>query len=154
RPRGRDPRAGAADAGRAHPPCPRGGRPVPARRHCVQHRYPRRGRLRRDAVAAPGACNRRRIVMKPALTNPVARPLYLAAETAADLMTPDPVSIRADATLREALALLIDRGFSAAPVIDAAGRPVGVLSRTDLLVHDRETVEYLTPVPEYYDRAE
>ncbi|MCI0455722.1 MAG: CBS domain-containing protein [Gemmataceae bacterium] len=87
-------------------------------------------------------------------TNPVTRSLYLAAETAADLMTPNPVSIRANATLREALALLIDRGFSAAPVIDEAGRPVGVLSRTDILVHDRETVEYLKPVPEYYDPNE
>jgi CBS domain-containing protein len=92
--------------------------------------------------------------MNPTLTNPVAPPLYLAAETAADLMTPNPVSIREDATRREALALLIDRGFSAAPVIDAAGRPIGVLSRTDLLVHDRETVEHLLPVPEYYDREE
>jgi len=78
----------------------------------------------------------------------------LRAETAAELMTPDPVSIREDATLREAIALLIDRGYSAAPVIDAAGRPVGVLSRTDVLVHDREHVEHLAAVPEYYDRAD
>ena len=37
-----------------------------------------------------------------------------------------------------------DRGFSAAPVIDAAGRPVGVLSRTDLLVHEREQTHHAT----------
>jgi len=92
--------------------------------------------------------------MNATSTNPVARRLYLGVETAADLMTPNPVSIRADATLREALALLIDHGFSAAPVIDEAGRPVGVLSRTDILVHDREKVEYLEPLPEYYDRRE
>src|SRR3954468_21708610 len=64
--------------------------------------------------------------------------LSLRAETAAELMTPNPVSLRGDATLKEAVAMLTDRGFSAAPVIDAAGRPVGVLSRTDLLVHERE----------------
>jgi CBS domain-containing protein len=69
-------------------------------------------------------------------------------------MTPNPVSVREGATLREAIGLLIDRGYSAAPVIDEAGRPVGVLSRTDVLVHDREHVEHLTPMPEYYNRAE
>jgi CBS domain-containing protein len=69
-------------------------------------------------------------------------------------MRPNPVSIREDATIREAVALFTDKGFSAAPVIDAAGRPVGVLSRSDIIVHDREKVEYLAPVPEYYDQSE
>jgi CBS domain-containing protein len=53
-------------------------------------------------------------------------------------MSPNPVSIRRDATVREAVALLTDRGFGAAPVIDEAGRPVGVVSRTDILIHERE----------------
>lgn len=79
--------------------------------------------------------------------------LFLAAETAADLMTSNPVSVAANETVREATAFLTDKGFSAAPVIDAAGRPIGVLSRSDILVHDREKVEYVPPVPEYYDRA-
>jgi CBS domain-containing protein len=64
--------------------------------------------------------------------------LTLMAATAADLMSPSPVSLDADATIREALALFTDRGFGAAPVIDNAGRPVGVLSRTDILIHERE----------------
>lgn len=67
-----------------------------------------------------------------------ARTLTLHAETAADLMVPNPVSLRADANIREALVLFTDRGISAAPVIDDAGRPIGVLSRGDLLIHDRE----------------
>jgi CBS domain-containing protein len=68
-----------------------------------------------------------------------ARPrLCLWADTAEELMMPNPVSIRGDATFAEALALLTDRGFSAAPVIDDAGRPLGVLSRADILVHERE----------------
>ncbi len=87
-------------------------------------------------------------------TAEIAPPLSLRAETAAELMTPNPVSISEDASLREAVALLIDRGYSAAPVIDAAGRPVGVLSRTDILIHDRETVQYLEPLPEYYEKSE
>jgi CBS domain-containing protein len=66
------------------------------------------------------------------------RRLCLAAETAADLMAPNPVSLRADATVREASAFLSSKGFSAAPVINAAGRPVGVLSLADLVVHGQE----------------
>src|SRR5438876_11343413 len=64
--------------------------------------------------------------------------LVLEAATAEELMTSNPISIHASASVQEALALLTDRGFSAAPVIDDAGRPVGVLSRTDILVHERE----------------
>jgi CBS domain-containing protein len=80
--------------------------------------------------------------------------LILRAETAVDLMTPNPVSISADETIKEAIAFLTDKGFSAAPVIDHAGRPVGVLSRSDILVHDREKVEYVPTVPDYYHRTE
>jgi CBS domain-containing protein len=79
-------------------------------------------------------------------------PLTLHADTAAELMTPNPVSIRDTATVMEAVALLTDKGFSAAPVIDASGRAVGVVSRTDILVHDREKANYVEPVPEYYER--
>lgn len=78
--------------------------------------------------------------------SPAARPepvsrrpyLVLRAETAAELMAPDPVSIRDGATVQEALLLFTDGGVEAAPVIDEAGRPVGVLGRTDLLTHYRE----------------
>jgi CBS domain-containing protein len=79
-------------------------------------------------------------------------PLVLDAKTAADLMVRNPVSVRANATLGEALDLLVRKGFSAAPVIDDAGRAVGVLSRSDLLVHDRERMR--GGVPDYYNRAD
>lgn len=70
--------------------------------------------------------------------------LTLRANTAAELMSPNPISLEQDATVHEAVALLADRGYSAAPVIDEAGRPVGVLSRTDILVHERETARKAT----------
>lgn len=59
---------------------------------------------------------------------------------ARDLMSSNPISIHREATIREALETLTDHGFGAAPVIDEAGRPVGVVSRTDLLIHKRECV--------------
>jgi CBS domain-containing protein len=70
-------------------------------------------------------------------TNPEA--LRLRARTAAELMADNPVSLRADATAAEALRLFTTKGITAAPVIDDAGHPIGVLSRSDLLVHQRET---------------
>jgi CBS domain-containing protein len=69
--------------------------------------------------------------------------LVLAEKRAAELMTPNPVSVRESATVREAIELLTRREISGAPVIDAAGRPVGVVSRADILVHDREAVDDL-----------
>jgi CBS domain-containing protein len=74
--------------------------------------------------------------------------LTLAVGTAAELMTANPVSLEQDATIPEAVALLTDRGFSAAPVIDEAGRPIGVLSRTDILIHERETARKAAFGPE------
>ncbi len=88
--------------------------------------------------------------MSHTLTASSAPPLKLYAQTAADLMVANPISLRADANVREALVLLTDKGFSAAPVIDEAGHPVGVLSRGDLLVHDREKVDHLTPGTAYF----
>jgi CBS domain-containing protein len=79
--------------------------------------------------------------MKTARLPEVAPRLALEKRTAADLMTPNPVSIREAATVREAVELLTRRGISGAPVIDHAGRPVGVISRADILVHDREAVD-------------
>jgi CBS domain-containing protein len=67
-----------------------------------------------------------------------AESLTLRARTAADLMVPNPVSLRADATIAEAVRLLTQKGITAAPVIDEAGHPIGVLSRSDLLVHQPE----------------
>jgi CBS domain-containing protein len=64
--------------------------------------------------------------------------LILDAVRAADLMTPSPMSIRAEATVPEAIATLTEKGFSAAPVIDESGRPIGVVSRADILIHERE----------------
>jgi CBS domain-containing protein len=68
--------------------------------------------------------------------------LTLRARTAADLMATNPVSLRAEATATEALRMLTNKGITAAPVIDAAGHPIGVLSRSDLLVHQREIVAH------------
>jgi CBS domain-containing protein len=55
------------------------------------------------------------------------------AMSAEDVMTRHPLSIDERATLREAAAFLTEKGISAAPVINEAGRPVGVLSLADIV---------------------
>lgn len=51
-----------------------------------------------------------------------------------EVMTPNPVSVRHGITVREAAAFLAERGIGAAPVVNDAGRAVGVLSRSDVLL--------------------
>lgn len=80
--------------------------------------------------------------------------VFLRAETAADLMTASPISLREEASLHEALVLFAEKRFSAAPVIDESGRPVGVLSQSDIIIHDREKVAYVPEVPEFYSKAD
>jgi CBS domain-containing protein len=71
---------------------------------------------------------------KPALT----LRCELVEKTARDLMAPDPVFMRGDATDDDAIRVLADRGVTAVIVIDDAGRPLGVLTATDVLIHQRE----------------
>jgi CBS-domain-containing membrane protein len=111
-------------------------------------------RLQRLSNAASSASLNRSLAMKNSMTLETAPRLALQAKTATELMTANLVSVRENASLREALALLIDKGFSAAPVIDEAGRPVGVLSRSDLLIHDLESAQYVPEAPEYYHKEE
>jgi predicted transcriptional regulator len=72
--------------------------------------------------------------------------LVLPDLTAEELMTPNPLSLQDTLSIREAIAFLIDRAISGAPVIDESGRPIGVLSQSDILVHDREKVEHIAPM--------
>jgi len=76
--------------------------------------------------------------------------LTLRAETAADLMVANPVSIREDASVAEAVALFATRGFGAAPVIDDAGWPVGVISHSDVIVHDHARKVWGPPSVDYF----
>jgi tRNA nucleotidyltransferase (CCA-adding enzyme) len=64
--------------------------------------------------------------------------LTLSVPTAGDLMSRELVTLPDTATAEEATAVLTAKGVSGALVLDAAGRPVGVLSRSDLLIHAAE----------------
>jgi len=49
-------------------------------------------------------------------------------------MTEDVVSVKPDASLREAASVLVARRISGLPVVDEAGEVVGVLSETDIVM--------------------
>jgi CBS domain-containing protein len=72
-------------------------------------------------------------------------PLTLHAATAADIMNPGPVSLADSDTVPEAVAFITERGFGAAVVIDEAGHPIGVVTKTDVLMHTRRRQPGLEP---------
>jgi CBS domain-containing protein len=84
-------------------------------------------------------------------------PLSLQAGTAADLMTPGPTFLHATATVEEASRFLTEKAFGAAVVIDDAGHPLGVVTKTDVLIHARQRTPGLepddTPVTEFMTPA-
>ncbi|KPC83506.1 MULTISPECIES: CBS domain-containing protein, partial [Streptomyces] len=53
--------------------------------------------------------------------------------TVADLMTPLVISVQGGTTFKEIARLLTESGVTAVPVVDEAGRPIGVVSEADLL---------------------
>lgn len=52
---------------------------------------------------------------------------------ALDVMTTTVISVKPEMTVRDAAKVLVDQGISGAPVIDAAGRMVGMISEGDLI---------------------
>jgi CBS domain-containing protein len=52
---------------------------------------------------------------------------------AADVMTPDPMCISPDASITDAIRLMLERRFSGLPVVDAGGSVVGIVTEGDLL---------------------
>jgi CBS domain-containing protein len=65
-----------------------------------------------------------------------------------DVMTTDVLTVRTDTALKEAAALMAERGISGLPVVDLGGQVVGVLSEGDILFKetgraDRQSESFL-----------
>jgi len=54
-------------------------------------------------------------------------------KTVADVMSRDPISVRPESSLQEAIKIIAERRISGLPVVDQAGKLVGVISETDLM---------------------
>lgn len=80
----------------------------------------------------------------------IEREIAASGQTAADLMTRPAVTVPADATVLAAARLMAERRLKRLPVVDAAGRLLGMVSRVDLL----RTVAEGYPAPEEPPRPE
>jgi CBS domain-containing protein len=58
----------------------------------------------------------------------------------AEIMTKDVVCVRGEVDINVIRDLMVERGFGGVPVVDDEGRPIGIISRADVLrsEHDRE----------------
>ncbi len=63
------------------------------------------------------------------------------AASVASVMSPAVLCVRDDVSVDELVLLLVEHGISGVPVVDEAGRPIGVVSRSDLLWEDYDEVE-------------
>jgi CBS domain-containing protein len=55
------------------------------------------------------------------------------ASTVADMMTPDPVTVSPEDSVRDAARIIAERGHNRLPVVDEQGKLVGVVTRVDVL---------------------
>jgi CBS domain-containing protein len=70
------------------------------------------------------------------------------------IMSAETVCVDPELSLEALLALFLDRGISGAPVVNEAGRPLGVVSKTDLLRHQQENAGLVELVPESAEPVE
>lgn len=54
-------------------------------------------------------------------------------KTVADAMSRDPIVVRPETPLNEAIQIIAERRISGLPVVDDAGQLVGIISETDLM---------------------
>ncbi|HEU5333375.1 MAG TPA: CBS domain-containing protein [Actinocrinis sp.] len=86
--------------------------------------------LLRNGLAGVG---RRGVVRSVRRRLGIGRGAKPAATTAGDLLTSPAVTVSADASVAQAARLLVQHGIKRLPVVDAAGRLVGIASAGDLL---------------------
>lgn len=55
------------------------------------------------------------------------------SKTVADIMTPQPITVKPETPLQEAIKTLVENHISGMPVVNEAGKLVGVISESDLM---------------------
>jgi CBS domain-containing protein len=58
-------------------------------------------------------------------------------KTVADVMSRDPIVVRPETPLKEAIQILAERHISGLPVVEQTGKLVGVISETDLMWQEK-----------------
>ena len=78
-------------------------------------------------------------------------PVRQNIRTAKSLMTPTPVTTSPDSALRDAIARMVDEDIRHLPVIDAAGKLVGMLSERDARSATGDLREFAEGAPDESD---
>ena len=89
------------------------------------------------------------ITEKDLVTRVLAENLDPVKTTVREVMTPNPIMVYEDTPLDIAARLMSERGIGHLPVIDRAGRLVGILAKSDIIEFTPELIEVL-----YLKRAE
>ena len=53
--------------------------------------------------------------------------------TAGDIMTAPPITVTAEVSIGRISTLMIEKNINRLPIVDAAGKPVGIVTRSDLV---------------------
>lgn len=75
-----------------------------------------------------------------------ARKAHANSTPIADIMTRDVICVSPETSVETLAELMIERGFSGAPVVDASNRVLGVVSKTDLV---RRSIDGDTQIVEH-----
>jgi CBS domain-containing protein len=78
------------------------------------------------------------------------------ATPVSDIMSRDVITVRAGTSLESVIELMLARGLSRVPVVDAEFRPVGIVSKTDVVEesHDRGEDGESSPRPQKREKGE
>lgn len=58
-------------------------------------------------------------------------------QTARDIMTPNPITISSEASIAEAVKILLERRFNGLPVVDKDGVLIGLICQSDLVAQQK-----------------
>ena len=67
--------------------------------------------------------------------DPKQRRTFMRAIEVKEVMSREVVQVEADASVAEAARMMIRHKVGCLPVVDAAGKPIGLVTDTDLLIH-------------------
>ena len=75
----------------------------------------------------------------------------LAQQTITDYMTPDPLTLKSDLPIAQALNLMSIHGFRHLPLVDDSGQPTGIISFRDVVGYLNEALEEGAVVRSLFD---
>lgn len=93
------------------------------------------------------------ITERDLMTKVLAKAVNPAVTTVAEVMTPNPITVAPSTKVTDAVVMMIERGFRHLPVINEAGKILGVFSARDALPREINNAVELTEFHEQVNDA-